>query len=152
MKNIFERSVADEVIHRIENLSAETQPQWGKMDVAQMLAHVSVAYEFVYTNKHDSTKATGFKKFLLKTFVKKMVVGPKPYPKNGRTAPQFMIAGERNFANEKAQLIEYINKVQQEGEANFDGKESHSFGPLNKTEWNNMFYKHADHHLTQFGV
>ena len=34
----------------------------------------------------------------------------------------------------------------------FDGKESHSFGPLNKTEWNNMFYKHADHHLTQFGV
>jgi len=28
---------------------------------------------------------------------------------------------------------------------------SHSFGPLSKTEWNNMFYKHLNHHLTQFG-
>ena len=43
-------------------------------------------------------------------------------------------------------------KTQELGEAHFEGKESHSFGPLNKTEWNNMFYKHADHHLTQFGV
>ena len=81
MKNIFEKSVSDEVIARIENLSAETKPQWGKMKVAEMLAHVSVAYEFVYTSKHDATKASGFKKFMLKTFVKKIVVGEKPYPK-----------------------------------------------------------------------
>ena len=152
MKNIFEKSVTEEVISRIENLTPETQPQWGKMDVSQMLAHLSVSYEFVYTDKHDSTKATGFKRFMIKLFAKKMVCGEKPYPKNGRTAPQFIIAGERVFADEKARLIEFMNKVQADGEAKFDGKESHSFGPLNKTEWNNMFYKHADHHLTQFGV
>ena len=34
----------------------------------------------------------------------------------------------------------------------FDNRESHSFGKLSKTEWSNMFYKHLDHHLTQFGV
>ena len=34
----------------------------------------------------------------------------------------------------------------------FEGKESNSFGPLTKGEWNNMFYKHLDHHLSQFGV
>ena len=49
-------------------------------------------------------------------------------------------------------LIQYIQKVQQLGEQHFDGKESLSFGTLNKTEWNNMFYKHIDHHLRQFGV
>jgi hypothetical protein len=152
MKNFFEKSITEEVVARIGNLTPETQPQWGKMDAGQMMAHLSVAYEFVYTNKHDSTKAKGFKKFLLKAFVKKMVVGEKPYQKNGRTAPQFLITDERVFAEEKAKLVEFINKVQQEGEAKFDGRESHSFGPLNKTEWNNMFYKHADHHLTQFGV
>ena len=43
MKNIFEKSVTDEVIARIEKLSPETQPQWGKMGVAQMFAHLSVA-------------------------------------------------------------------------------------------------------------
>ena len=152
MKNIFEKSVTDEVIARIEKLSPETQPQWGKMGVAQMFAHLSVAYEFVYTDKHKATKATGFKKFMIKLFAKNMVCGEKPYPKNGRTAPQFIITEEKVFADEKARLIEFMNKVQQEGESAFDGKESHSFGPLNKTEWTNMFYKHADHHLTQFGV
>jgi hypothetical protein len=81
-----------------------------------------------------------------------MVCGDKPYPKNGRTAPQFIITDEREFASEKARLIEFMNKVQADGESKFDGKESHSFGVLNKTEWSNMFYKHADHHLTQFGV
>ncbi len=152
MKNIFEKSVTDEVIARIEKLSPETQPQWGKMGVAQMFAHLSVAYEFVYTDKHKATKATGFKKFMIKLFAKNMVCDEKSYPKNGRTAPEFIITEEKVFADEKARLIEFMNKVQQEGESAFDGKESHSFGPLNKTEWNNMFYKHADHHLTQFGV
>ncbi|MCJ8164098.1 hypothetical protein MKJ04_04535 [Pontibacter sp. E15-1] len=31
-------------------------------------------------------------------------------------------------------------------------QESHSFGRLSSQEWNNMFYKHLDHHLSQFGV
>ena len=152
MKNIFEKSVTEEIIGRINNLNSETKPQWGKMSVDQMLAHLSVSYEFVYTDKHDATKAKGFKKFMLKTFVKKFVVGEKPYPKNGRTAPQFLITDEKIFADEKNRLIEFMNKTQQDGEAKFDGKESHSFGALTKAEWNVLFYKHADHHLTQFGV
>lgn len=152
MKNIFEKSVTEEVIARIENLTPETQPQWGKMSVDQMLAHLCVTYEFVYTDKHDATKAKGFKKFIIKLLAKNQVCGPKPYPKNGRTAPQFIITDEKVFSDEKIRLIDFMNKVQQEGEAAFDGKESHSFGPLTKAEWNNMFYKHADHHLTQFGV
>jgi hypothetical protein len=49
-------------------------------------------------------------------------------------------------------LTEYINKTQQLGEGSFDNKVSHSFEALNKIEWNNMFYKHIDHHLKQFGV
>lgn len=30
MKNIFEKSVTDGVINRIENLNSETQPIWGE--------------------------------------------------------------------------------------------------------------------------
>ena len=56
------------------------------------------------------------------------------------------------FETEKARLIDYIEKTQQLGEAHFDNKESHSFGVLTKTEWNNMFYKHLNHHLNQFKV
>jgi hypothetical protein len=38
------------------------------------------------------------------------------------------------------------------GENHFDGRVSMIFGPMTTTEWNNLFYKHIDHHLTQFGV
>ena len=44
LPNIFEKSVADEVIARINNLTPATQPGWGKMNVAQMLAHCNVTY------------------------------------------------------------------------------------------------------------
>ena len=81
-----------------------------------------------------------------------MVVSEKPYSKNGRTAAQFIIADERDFETEKKRLIDFILKTQKLGEKYFDGKESHSFGVLTSNEWNTSFYKHLDHHLTQFGV
>ena len=150
MKNMFEKQGAEEMIERINNLTADSKPQWGKMNAAEMLAHCSVAYEMVYTDKHPKPGAVG--KFILQLFVKSAVVGPKPYSKNGRTAPQFLVGSDKNFDAEKKQLIDYIRKTQELGADYFHNKESHSFGPLTKDEWNVSFSKHLDHHLTQFGV
>jgi hypothetical protein len=150
MKNIFQPAVTGEIIERINNLAPTTAQLWGKMNVAQMLAHCNVNYELVYDDIHP--KPGPVMKFILKTLVKSKVVNEKPYPKNNQTAPAFIIKGEREFEKEKVRLIDYINKTQKLGETHFDGKESHSFGVLTKTEWNNMFFKHLDHHLNQFGV
>ncbi|WP_136482501.1 DUF1569 domain-containing protein [Cognatitamlana onchidii] len=150
MRNIFDAKETDLVIERINKLKPTTQPLWGKMSVGQMLAHCNVTYEMAFEDKHK--KPNGFTKFMLKLFVKNAVVGPKPYKKNSRTAPQFLVSDAKNFVEEKARLTDYLKKTQDLGASYFDGKESHSFGNLSKDEWNNMFYKHLDHHLTQFGV
>lgn len=150
LPNIFTRDVSDEVIRRINILSPHTQANWGKMTVDQMLAHVNVSYEMAFEDKHP--KPNFFMKLILKSFVKKIVTGEAPYKRNSQTAPAFLIKEPRNFELEKGRLIGFINKTQELGEAHFDGRESLSFGALNKTEWNNMFYKHIDHHLTQFGA
>tara|TARA_R110002111_G_C5885876_1_gene362801 strand:- start:234 stop:692 length:459 start_codon:yes stop_codon:yes gene_type:complete len=150
LPNIFNKSVTDEMIARINKLKADTKPEWGKMSAPQMLAHCNVTYEMVYENKHP--KPNFFMKFILKTFVKNIVVGEKPYKRNSQTAPAFLITDSRDFDLERKRLIGYLNQTQQLGEESFDNKESHSFGKLSKVEWNNMFYKHLDHHLTQFGV
>ena len=148
LPNIFTKEVSEDIIRRINNLTPDTPPNWGKMDVAQMLAHCNVTYELMYENKHPRP---GFlMTFILKSFVKKMVTSEKPYKHNSQTAPVFLIKGKKDFEAEKARLIGYIQKTQQLGEAHFDNKLSHSFGALNKTEWNNMLYKHLDHHLKQF--
>lgn len=150
MKNIFTQEVTQEVINRINQLTPETKALWGKMTVAQMLAHCNVTYELVYDNKIP--KATGIKKFLLTAFVKKAVVSETSYKRNSQTGSHFIIKETKDFHDEKTRLIAYLEKTQALGEKEFEGKESNSFGALNATEWNNMFYKHLDHHLGQFGV
>lgn len=147
---MFNQNDSAELMSRIERLNPSTKANWGKMSVAQMLAHCCVSYELVYDNIHP--KPNAFKKFIIKAFVKNLVVSEKPYKKSSQTAPEFLIKDDKNFEAEKTRLINYIKKTQELGETYFDNRESHSFGPLTKTEWNNMFYKHLDHHLTQFGV
>lgn len=150
MKNVFDLNDSNEIINRINQLSPETKGLWGKMTVAQMLAHCNVSYEMAFENIHLAPNA--FVKFILKLFVKATVVGETPYKKSSQTAPAFIIKEDKDFAKEKDRLINYIKKTLELGESYFDGKKSLSFGVLNKTEWNNMFYKHLDHHLSQFGV
>ena len=151
MKNIFEKNITEEVITRVNKLTHESQPEWGKMNVAQMFAHCCVAYDMVYTN--DYPPAGGFSKFMIKLFgVKKIVTNETPYKKNGRTAPEFLITDERDFEIEKKRIIHNLTKTQEMGETHFEGLESRSFGAMTAKEWNNTFYKHIDHHLNQFGV
>jgi hypothetical protein len=150
LPNIFSSSVAEEVIQRIDLLVPTAQPLWGTMNAAQMLAHLNVTYEMIFDDKHP--KPGMFMRLILKGLVKKKVVTEVPYTKSSRTAPQFLMTGDKDFDAEKQRLIDYIRKVQELGEAYFDGKESHSFGVLNITEWNVMLYKHLNHHLSQFGV
>lgn len=150
MKNIFDLEATNSLIERINALEPNSKPLWGKMSADQMLAHCNVTYEMAFENIHP--KPGAFKKAILKLLVKSTVVNDKPYKKNSRTAPEFLIVESKNFVEEKARLTDYLKKTQNLGADYFEGKESHSFGSLTKQEWNNMFYKHLDHHLNQFGV
>jgi hypothetical protein len=149
--NIFQKEVSDGIVARINALNASTPAQWGKMNVSQMLAHCSVTYEMIFEDKHSAPNF--FVKFILKTFIKgKLTDATTLYTRNMGTAPAFIIKGDRDFEAEKKRLVDFIQKTQQLGEVHFDGKASLSFGNLTKEEWNNLMYKHLDHHLTQFGV
>ncbi|MFM2392331.1 MAG: hypothetical protein RLZZ546_308 [Bacteroidota bacterium] len=150
LPNIFTLEIVDNLKTRINKLHAKSDPKWGMMNVGQMLAHCNVTYEMIYTNIHP--KPNFFMKLILKSFVKKGVVNEVPYAKNLKTAPQFIIKEQKDFDVEKKRLFDYLDKTMELGESHFDGKASHSFGSLSTAEWNNMMYKHLDHHLTQFGV
>jgi len=150
MQNVFLKEDCDQFVTRINELKTDSLPLWGKMSVDQMLAHCNVTYEMVYDNIHS--KPNAFMTLLLKLLAKNKVVGETPYPRSLGTAPQFIIKGNRDFVLEKRRLISYIQKTLELGEKEFEGKESLSFGKLSSKEWNNMFAKHLDHHLSQFGV
>lgn len=153
-QNIFDKAGAEALIVRIKQLKPDATPIWGSMTASQMLAHSSKPFETVYDPAYAQKypPPNPFLKFFLRLFVKPIVVGPKPYKKNMRTAPEFIVDDERDFEVEQRRLIDFIEKAQAEGAAGFEGRASHSFGPLTAREWNTLFYKHTDHHLAQFGV
>jgi hypothetical protein len=149
--NTFDSKTTELVLSRLNNLSNASQPQWGKMNVAQMLAHLNVAYDLAYGK--TTPKTTNFMiKIILKLFVKNVVVGENPYKRSLQTSPEFIISNERDFEKEKSLLISNIKETETKGITYFEGKESASFGVLTSKQWSNLFYKHIDHHFTQFGV
>ncbi len=150
MKSVFKPSDVEEIIGRINQLTPDTGRLWGTMTPAQMLAHCNVAYEMTYGDEHK--RPNFFIRLMMKLFVKNVVVGAKPYPKNNQTAPQFVIKEKRDFGMEKQRMLAYIQKTLDFGESHFEQKENLSFGKLSAQEWNILFYKHLDHHLRQFGV
>ena len=151
MQNVFDAKDAQEYINRINNLTPETQRKWGKMSVDQVLAHLNVAYDLTFTPE-KFPKPSFIAKFLLSRFVKSKITNEIPYKQSLPTSPAFIIADERNFEEEKAKLIDNIQRVQQLGREAFEGKENINFGKMTAQDWNNMFAKHLNHHLDQFGV
>lgn len=151
MQNVFDAKDAQEYINRINNLTPETQRKWGKMSVDQVLAHLNVAYDLTFTPE-KFPKPSFIAKFLLSRFVKSKITNEIPYKQSLPTSPVFIIADERNFEEEKAKLIGNIQRVQQLGREAFEGKENINFGKMTAQCWNNMFAKHLNHHLDQFGV
>lgn len=148
--NTFDPKTTEETLNRLEKINHTAAPQWGKMNAAQMLAHLNVTYELA----NDRIQPTGsfIIKLLVKLLVKPIVTSDKPYKKNSGTAPIFIITDERVFEKEKTILINNIKDTEQKGIAFFDGKISSSFGKMTAKEWSTQFYKHIDHHFNQFGV
>jgi len=151
IEDMFHRAGRDRVVARIHQLTRDSQPLWGTMSVDRMLAHCNVAYEIVHEpGKHARPGAIG--RFFARLFAKAMVVGDKPYPRRSPTAPSFVIKDARDFEKEKARLLAYVDKTLEQGAAHYEGLENMTFGVLSAKQWNNLFSKHLDHHLRQFGV
>ncbi len=149
MKNLFQAESANEIISRINNLTHETQRQWGTMDVAQMMAHCSAAFEIALG---DRKRPRAFIGYLFGGLVKKQYVYSTNYKHNQPTDPTFKIADQRDFETEKSRLIGFINRMQQGQESVVTSNTHPFFGKMTPVEWAQLKYNHINHHLTQFGV
>jgi hypothetical protein len=148
--DIFDTNTTHYLWKRIESLTTQSVPLWGKMRVDQVLAHCCVSYEQALGLRHDGPNPV--MKFILKAFFKKSMVNEVPYKQNLPTAPSFVIIDQRNFEDEKNKLKDLIQQVEKKGRNHFEGKSQLTLGVLSGKEWNNLLFKHIDHHLRQFGA
>ncbi len=149
MKNLFDKAAYEEMTSRIHSLSPQSQRQWGKMNVAQMLAHCKEAFKVPLSNKKMPRMFIGL---LLGWAFKKKLYSNEPWKHNLPTAPNFIIKDERDFEKEKKELAAMIDQFHNAGPGNV-GKYPHPmFGSFTAEQWGQSMYKHLDHHLMQFGA
>ncbi len=149
MKNLFEPETLEEIKKRINKLTPDTERQWGKMEVAQMLAHCTAALEVAAGEKFPPRMFIGR---ILGPFFRAQFSNERPFNKNGPTDKSFIVIDRRNFEKEKARLLQLATKFSEGGEAKCTTHPHSFFGKLTAREWGIGMYKHLDHHLRQFGV
>jgi hypothetical protein len=137
-----------DMLERLDKLSSSSQAQWGKMDVAQMLAHVAAALEQATSDK----KVTQI--FIGRIFGgrAKPQVLTKGLSKNTPTFPGIKISDQRQFQQEKEGLQRRLEQFVQGGEGSITRQPHFFFGHMTANEWARLQYVHVDHHFKQFGV
>lgn len=147
IKNLFDPAVKQDIINRINNLTPQSPRQWGKMNVAQMLAHLQPAIKIAYGTHQPKGH---FLMKLILPFFKSKLWDDKPYKQSLPTDDTFIMTGsEKDFEKEKTGLIELINQFT---ESTVRGDRHPVFGKLTKEQWSKAIWKHIDHHLKQFGA
>lgn len=148
MKNLFESETVDEVISRIDGLQPTAERQWGKMDVAQMMAHCSTAMDMATGQLNLPRILLGR---LLGPFVKPIYTNEKPFSRNNPTDKKLVVGDQRDFSQEQGKLKNCVREFYEGGEAKCTRHPHPFFGSLTPQEWARGMYKHLDHHLRQFG-
>ena len=150
MKNLFIPADAESLKARVTLLRPDSKQQWGKMTVAQALAHCSLSMEM-------ATGALCPKRVLigriLGPIVKPKLLGDdKPMRPNSPTAKELRVSTAPDFSTEQPRLIALIDQFAQAGPSGCTTHPHAFFGPMTPDEWAILTYKHLDHHLRQFGV
>jgi hypothetical protein len=150
MNSLFNSENQVDILNRINKLNENSQPNWGTMDVGQMLTHCQKPLEVANGDLQLNTKIGFAKKLMFKLF-KPLMYNDKPWKKNLATVREFKITDSHEFNLEKDKLVQIINVFSTKKDKQ-DWPAHPMFGNFNNEQWGKMQYKHLDHHLTQFGV
>jgi hypothetical protein len=145
MQTVFSNDTTNELNQRIAKLSAQKQALWGKMDFFQMLRHCTLSDELFQGRQ---TRRRLFIGRLFGRIALNNVLKSKGMRKNMPTHPDLKIKTSGDVEAEKlkwmALISNYTNLPQEDFMHPF-------FGKMTRDEIGQFVYKHADHHLKQFG-
>jgi hypothetical protein len=150
MKSLFDPASLAQIQSRIGQLGAASKPQWGRMNVAQALAHCSGVLELALGDRRPGRMAIGR---LIGRLVKPIVVGSEaPIRPNSPTLKELVVLDTRDVDVERRRLLALLDRFARGGPAGCTDHPHPFFGRMSADDWARFEYKHLDHHLRQFGA
>jgi hypothetical protein len=149
MKSLFDPNVNKEMIERIQQLKPDSKAEWGKMSVSQMVTHAQFPFKVAF---EEMKLKRGIIGILFGGLAKKKLGGSAPFQKNLPTDKNFIVKNEPDFETEVNKLKNLVEDFSKKGPSALTKQPHPFFGKLTSEEWDNLMYKHLDHHLRQFGT
>ena len=148
MPTFWDAATRADLCQRVERLSANHTPLWGKMNAAQMLAHLNDAMRLATGELPAASKNTPFRRWPLK----QLIVYVLPWPKGAPTAPELLARIEgADLGVEQAVFRELAERLASKRPTDH-WPEHPAFGSLSHRAWGVLEFRHTDHHLRQFNV
>lgn len=147
MKSIFDPSTKQELINRINSLTPQSTAQWGKMNTYQMLQHCYLCDDMFLGKIKIKRVLIG--RLIGGMLLKKILKDDKAFGKNSPTAPILKITGDGDIEQQKK---EWISRLEAYANYKTECFVHPFFGPMTQEQLGLFAYKHADHHLRQFGA
>lgn len=148
MKSVHESETRNELISRIGSLNVGNKARWGKMNVFQMTRHCTLCEDMMLGKTKIRRVFIG--KLIGGLILKKILKDEKPFGKNSPTSP--LLKTTKETGDLEQQKNEWINRLEQYASHTDAGLVHPFFGPMTKEQIGLFVYKHADHHLRQFGA
>ena len=132
---------------RIRSVRPDSKAKWGKMNAAQMLEHCA---RFDHWIQEGGPNRQTFMGRLFGRIALKRVLRPdKPMDRNIPTMPSLVAPLDTDFA--RAQQA-WLSSLEAYAGHDADRFVHDFFGPINRQELGAFVWRHADHHLKQFGA
>ncbi len=145
MPSLNDPSARAALVARLDRLSEDAAPRWGRMTAPKMLAHMTDAFRMALGELPVKPRKIP----LIGSFpFKQLVIYVLPFPKNAPTAPEMVARQPDSFDVERRSVKSLLERVA----ANVTYGAHPIFGTMSKSEWGALGYRHFDHHLRQFGV
>jgi hypothetical protein len=147
MATIYDPAARQRLQARIDALTPESKPRWGRMNVGQMIVHCDMHLRHSLGDLPLVRMTVPVGRFPLNL----LVIYVLPTPKGVRTMDELRDPLPENWNDERARLktdLDRMGVVPPETNMPVHA----AFGRIGHHAHGWLAHKHLDHHLTQFGV
>ena len=151
--SIFEPGIKQGLFERVDKLEADTKGKWGKLNVEQMVRHLSEANRMAFAEIPMPDRSNLLTRTLFKWMFLQNIKPPGREKGNIKTFPEVDVV-------QLGTVVDDLETEQKRYKATVErlvaAPKLHTahtvFGRMSREDWGLLAYAHADYHLTQFGV
>jgi len=152
VKTVADPTVTGSLVARLGNLQPDTPRQWGTLEPHEMLCHLGDALEMVLRTRPRSVEVRVRNRPLIKLAALR---GPLRWWRGIRTNPEHnpRVHGTRpsSFAADRARVVRALQALAVAKPSSLETGHG-LLGTMSVLDWQRWAYRHADHHLRQFGM